>query len=642
LVLWQGIGFLGVGLPFGEILGMLIYLTLFALFRRLPEDYRRTDPERSLLLIALIAAICAHFVEVHFGIAIAATRLYFWVYAGLLLAAGIRLPEMKVYRQSTAGDVPKIDVAATDEAVNTAKPARTRISESNRSRKGSRRRTSADRPNLWANNSLRRITITTLLTSVITSTLVFDYLNNLNRSNSALEILRSSFFSLPTENFAPSPAIFGLLVFVWITATLILGTEPVEKEQPSRTGRIREIGLALLSSGIITLLFSLWQAGRLAAIFKTTMQTQSDLINQIHAYANLPIWFLVLIFLLLIVMAWFLPDLRVNLAPIRRVASLAAGIALVPVALVLIYTTNISPIQADVMFKLASPFVQNNQWPGAILIYRQALDKAPREDHYYLFLGRAYLEYAKSLTDPAEKQAFMQQAVDDLKVAQDINPLNTDHTANLARLYSFWGSTVSDDQQKQEYFSLAEQYYQEALNLSPNNAALWMEKAVLQLNALGDPSGALESAEMAKELDPTYDRIYALLGDYYVQAANESSDLTDRREFYLNAAENYSKAEESLSKTNANFPVLHTYALALGGVYLELKETGAAIQAYQDAYQYANRETKWRIAETITRLYQQTGEIEQALKWARTAQREAPESEIDRLGELIRELESAP
>ena len=169
-----------------------------------------------------------------------------------------------------------------------------------------------------------------------------------------------------------------------------------------------------------------------------------------------------------------------------------------------------------------------------------------------------------------------------------------------------------------------------------------MEKAVLQLNALGDPSGALESAEMAKELDPTYDRIYALLGDYFVQAANESSDLTDRREFYLNAAENYSKAEESLSKTNANFPVLHTYALALGGVYLELKETGAAIQAYQDAYQYANRETKWRIAETITRLYQQTGEIEQALKWARTAQREAPESEIDRLGELIRELESAP
>jgi hypothetical protein len=477
---------------------------------------------------------------------------------------------------------------------------------------------------------------------MITGTLVFDFLNNLNRSNSVLDILKTSFFSLPVENFAPSPGIFGLVVFVWLTSLLILGTEPDLQHQSDWISKIKEIGIAQLGSAILVLIFSIWQASRLAAIFKTSPQTQAELIEQLHAYANLPIWYLIFLVAILFGLAWFLAEMQVDLARYRRWTSLVASIILVPAALVAVINSNLEPIQADIMFKLASPFVQNNQWPGAILVYHEALDKAPREDHYYLFLGRAYLEYARSLSDQTEQQAFMQQAVDDLKLAQEINPLNTDHTANLARLYSYWGATSQDDRQKQQYLAFAEQYYQEALNLSPNNAVLWTENAVLQLNALDDPAGALQSAEKAKELDPTYDRIYALLGDYYVQAASATELQDERRQLYHLAADNYQLATESVAEIPANYPILYTYSLALGGVYLELKQAEQASMAYQDAYQYADAVNKWRVAETITRLYQQNQDYERAREWARIARGQAPESETDRLDQLINELNQAP
>ena len=41
-----------------------------------------------LLLVGLVAAIAAHFVEINAGIAIAATRTYFWVFAALLVVVG--------------------------------------------------------------------------------------------------------------------------------------------------------------------------------------------------------------------------------------------------------------------------------------------------------------------------------------------------------------------------------------------------------------------------------------------------------------------------------------------------------------------------------------------------------------------------
>ena len=50
-----------------------------------------------------MALITAHFVELQFGIAIAATRIYFWILVGLLLALGMGWAQPRLFTASQAG-----------------------------------------------------------------------------------------------------------------------------------------------------------------------------------------------------------------------------------------------------------------------------------------------------------------------------------------------------------------------------------------------------------------------------------------------------------------------------------------------------------------------------------------------------------
>jgi len=84
-----GFRYSGVGLPAGIGVALMAYLLVFANTRgrKAPTVARRDG----LLLAGLLAAVAAHFVEVHFGIALVATRLYFWTYAALAVAVGVPL-----------------------------------------------------------------------------------------------------------------------------------------------------------------------------------------------------------------------------------------------------------------------------------------------------------------------------------------------------------------------------------------------------------------------------------------------------------------------------------------------------------------------------------------------------------------------
>ncbi len=100
-VAYGGKGFLGVALPFGMVLGAVTYMILISLFGKIESRPSETDRIRSYIIIGLLAAITAHFVEINFGIAIAATRVYFWVFAGLLLLMGYILPLYSEVASST-------------------------------------------------------------------------------------------------------------------------------------------------------------------------------------------------------------------------------------------------------------------------------------------------------------------------------------------------------------------------------------------------------------------------------------------------------------------------------------------------------------------------------------------------------------
>ena len=94
LWLWRGPAFLGLAIPLGIVVGILLYAGLSLWPRsssRLPP-HRAPPSEGSVVLISLLAATVAHFVEINFGIATVATRTHFWMFAALLALGGTTLP----------------------------------------------------------------------------------------------------------------------------------------------------------------------------------------------------------------------------------------------------------------------------------------------------------------------------------------------------------------------------------------------------------------------------------------------------------------------------------------------------------------------------------------------------------------------
>ena len=75
--------FAGLGIAAGLLGGLVVYLVIFVTRHK---EKRAKDHGNQLLLIALLSALVAHFIEGQTGIDVTATRTYFWVYAGLVAA----------------------------------------------------------------------------------------------------------------------------------------------------------------------------------------------------------------------------------------------------------------------------------------------------------------------------------------------------------------------------------------------------------------------------------------------------------------------------------------------------------------------------------------------------------------------------
>ncbi len=229
--------------------------------------------------------------------------------------------------------------------------------------------------------------------------------------------------------------------------------------------------------------------------------------------------------------------------------------------LYLVSQTNMRVVQADMVYKRARPFdneasratrlyldasLPNQERiaaraasltarDNAIAIYERAIEMTPREDFYYLWLGRAFLE--KTTAAPDDIEALLQTAEERLQEAQTINPLNTDHTANLARLNVRWAGLSTDDPNAlQERIEIAEAYYQSALTLSPHNAVIRNEYGGLLLTLAQDCERALAIFEESNAIDPFYTGTYYSLADAYVNCAPED-DLEQALRYLERATE---------------------------------------------------------------------------------------------------------
>lgn len=252
----------------------------------------------------------------------------------------------------------------------------------------------------------------------------------------------------------------------------------------------------------------------------------------------------------------------------RRQQTNPAALAVYSILLVLalggVWWFNINPVYADMRFQEAQNYSDaSNAGIGEQIVgldkYLDAIRRDPDEDFYYLSLGRAMMniaDYRRSqfqsqgqpLTPPdgsanlnellaLDSTDSIQQFISTktpltimsyaelvLRRAQQLNPLNKDHSANLARLNTFWYNWTQDPSRLKESVD----WYARATELAPQDVSIANEYAstVALLGNYtaqqGDATGAqgyYTQAEQilahSKELDPKYKDTDGRLADIY-------------------------------------------------------------------------------------------------------------------------------
>ena len=243
------------------------------------------------------------------------------------------------------------------------------------------------------------------------------------------------------------------------------------------------------------------------------------------------------------------------------------------------------------------------------------------------------------------------QAESDLKVAQSINPLNTDHTANLARLFTWWAGKATSTDVRSERAQQASDYYATALELSPNNSTLWDEWAILYMQLIGQPDQALQRLQHALGLDAKFNLTQGLLGDYYVKVANTSADTSAKLMALQTAAEYYQTAADVSKYTDTNTKA--SYLVSLSNVYVQiagLNPDNINNDQLQNAIHVLEASIKaglssndlWKVQEALAKLYLQIGDNVNAQYYASQALTGAPVSAKNRIQDLITQTQSLP
>ena len=246
-------------------------------------------------------------------------------------------------------------------------------------------------------------------------------------------------------------------------------------------------------------------------------------------------------------------------------------------------------------------------WDSAIAIYQDAIDRAPSEDFYYLFLGRAYLERSNVTSDLAEQEQLLAEAEQQLLDAQEINPLNTDHTANLARLNTRWASVSSDEAAQGQHLADAEQYYQSALKLSPQNSVIRNEYARLVLIQGENCAEGLDIYEQSAIIDPYNSDTFFGWADAAAGCAAEAEDAA--------AEVLYQEAVDALTDGLALQPENARAWVRAGQLYQQIERYAEAIDAYEQSLLVDPDQVEvpaWNVKYLQAQVYREMGDLTQA------------------------------
>ncbi len=602
--IWRGPAYLGVAIPTGAMLGLAIYVFINLLRATFRSDASEpTDGRYHLWVLALLSAIVAHFVEIQFGIAIAATRTYFWVLSAAMVAIGTRL-----ILQSAEPE------PVTKEAGVTAKDA-----EATPRRRRRRAASPASKPHPWSAEKqdwVGSVLTLSVMAILILGTMLFDWITPQSDYPSFLTTLWKS---LTESQGEPSLVMLTLFLFTWLLLGLVgFGDLATRRESAEREPKdwLAAVGIFILVSFGGALIFTLLHTLNLKpATVGREGVISSPIVNTITVYY-------LFVFAIMLILASVLAfAFRRETIPWRwtgelgDVGVIASAIILPVLALILIFTTNVSIVRADIWYKQGLSSEKMQQWDAAIAFYERATDLAKDEDFYYLFLGRALMEKGRS-TQGEEQELYLEESEAALQTAREVAPLNTDHSRNLSKLYLSWAS-LSQGEQRTDLFGQALDYSADAVRLSPNTADVLNERAQIY-TSMGDFEKAEQVYQQSLALDDGYAKTYVSLAGLYT--AQQQWDK---------AAETYLKALELNPKSGEIYS-------NLGYVYSQMGDLEAALEANLKAVE--RRPRNYLDHQNLAILYYQMGRVDDAIREATEALELAPDRQKPSLESFLAQL----
>jgi tetratricopeptide (TPR) repeat protein len=653
------------------------------------------------LIIALFGGILAHYLEISLaGIAIAATRTYFWTFAGLLVVTGLNWVKSDEAESIPAAG-PQPIVASLPPAYLARSRKKRRAAAQIAGRSEARRSISRTSPN-WLGPTIAL----GMIGALILITIGFDFINTppvddpSQVPQAATQVVWNSLTRLPYQDNVQSPGVLLLFFVAWVFGAVVSLTELRRRNviTPDNQWRATAVyaGVSLAAAFVFWLIHAsrlLDVLSQLLALNTTPAASLNDYMSRFIGVAEnmaglLGLFYLAVFTTIAVIGLSLVGDARTRGLPVASEWGLIAGAPIFVAALALLVVTNFNPIRADIVYKQGQPYIANNACNGAgdplsqcdiaIAHLKQALQHAPDEDFYMLALGASFLNKSAAVGDgptllidnstypsvinlDAERTVQLNRrdaltaARVTLEHAQQVNPLNTDHAANLARLHRRWSDLAADEAERQLRLDQAGGFYEQATALSPNNAQLWNEWAIVlfslydltsQLNDAVAAEAALQAAQSKLDeslrLDQEFADTYFYLSSLYTargQSAEaeaalqkalalspDNADAWARLTEQLLSSGNYSEAERiTLEFVNRNPGFLPGWRTLSRRIYFQQGLLPQAIDAALQAVQVgAGDAGYWEDNLAVAELYRLIGDPLAGLPYAQTALQLAP------------------
>jgi len=653
-----GAHFLGLAIPIGIVGGMFLYLVVYGFSLYSESEPVSEEHPHTILLVGILSAIVAHLVEINFGIAIASTRTTFWAFAGILAVLGMNL----------------IEAVGKEEA-----------SETVRNKKRRRRSRSSSSLPAWMGNTLA----TAVVCGFILGTLAFDLIGTNNaRNDDPVTIFWQALTTLPEENGRASYGVLMIFGLTWLMSAIIFFGQMIKSGMFERAKRNlgKAIGIYLGVSLAVGMGYALLLGFNLSSLVDQ-QPTWQELIS--HLTGTLSSYYMLIVFVL--VAGGSILYLATQRLPQEdgHPVGLGAVVVLAIVAGLVVVNTNLYPIQADVIFKSGSPERRAGQWNMAIAYDQVAHELDPNQDQYYLYHAMDLQQYIWSLSDTTSIESVLYEFERVALKAQDLNPLATDHSANLARVYQTWYQLVPSEGRA----VMAEEaitYHETATRLSPHNTLLWNQWANF-LMILGDEEGAQKKLDQSLSLDAEFVETWLIQADLYARqgiitgtiesyqqalALNEKQPnvlialgdaytsqglITDAVEAYAQALEYRADSTDALmglaqayemqgalenaadvyNQVIMNDPSNAVAWYSLGAAYGQMGRLQEAADALLRSVELAPAgSTVWSAYRLLGLIYEQVGEYDQALLYAQLALETAPESQLAEIESIVARLEA--